>query len=68
MKWPPALIITVIYLIMAFVLLVLMGMEIIHNQTVVDRLLVTIPITGGLIAAYWFRKFSQNGSSDNDKT
>ena len=62
MKFNPALIITVVYLIMVFVLLILMGMEIIHNQTVIDRLLITIPITGALIGGYWFSRMKNGGS------
>ena len=61
MKWPPVLIITLAYLVCVFVLLVLMGMDIIDNRQVVDRLLITIPITGALIGAYWFTKMKNGG-------
>jgi hypothetical protein len=57
----PDLIITVIWAIGAMIVLVLMGMEIIHNQQVVDRLLLTIPSVSALIIAYWFGKNRYNG-------
>jgi len=50
------LIITLIYGVGAAVVLVLMGMEIIHNEKVVDKLLITIPTISALIAGYWFNK------------
>jgi hypothetical protein len=61
MKPTPQLIITVVYVIAAFVLMVLMGMEIISNRVVTDRLMITIPLTGLAIIGYWFSK-SKNGS------
>jgi uncharacterized protein (DUF983 family) len=56
----PDLIITVIYGVGAAVVLVLMGMEVIHNEKVVDKLLVTIPTISALIAGYWFNKSRHN--------
>ena len=61
MKFNTALVITILYLVFAFVLLVLMGMEIISNKTVVDRLLITIPITGVVLCGYWFSKKGNGG-------
>ena len=63
MKLNPILIITILYLLAAFTLLVLMGMEIISNRAVTDRLLLTIPVTGALIMAYWFSRTKKNGDS-----
>lgn len=61
MKLTPVLIITILYLIAAFTLMVLMGMEIISSRVVTDRLMLTIPVTGALIMAYWFTQ-KKNGS------
>jgi hypothetical protein len=33
-----------------------MGMEIIHNQKIVDRLLIGIPGGSAIIMGYWFSK------------
>jgi hypothetical protein len=55
------LIITLIYGVGAAVVLVLMGMEIIHNEKVVDKLLITIPTISALIAGYWFNKSRHDG-------
>jgi hypothetical protein len=57
----PDLIITVIWAIGAMTTLVLMGMEIIHSQKVVDRLLITIPAVSAMIIGYWFSKGKSNG-------
>ncbi len=57
----PDLIITVIWAIGSGLVLVLMGMEIIHNQKVVDRLLITIPAGSAIIMGYWFSKGKNNG-------
>jgi hypothetical protein len=58
----PDFIITLVWAIGSGALLLLMGMEVIHNQKVVDRLLVTIPTTGAIIAGYWFSKGKNNGA------
>jgi hypothetical protein len=55
------LIITLIYGVGAAVVLVLMGMEVIHNEKVVDKLLITIPTISALIAGYWFNKSRHDG-------
>lgn len=52
----PDLIVTVIWALGSMAVLVLMGMEIIHNQKVVDRLLITIPAGSAIIMGYWFSK------------
>jgi len=52
----PDLIITLGFGVIAAVVMVLMGTEIIHNAQVVDKLLVTIPTISALIAGYWFNK------------
>lgn len=57
----PDLIITLVWAVGAAVVMVLMGMEVIHNQQVVDKLLVTIPTISALIAGYWFNKSRNNG-------
>jgi hypothetical protein len=57
----PDLIITVIWAIGSMTTLVLMGMEIIHSQKVVDRLLITIPAVSAMIIGYWFSKGKSNG-------
>jgi hypothetical protein len=57
----PDFIITLVWAVGAMIILVLMGMEIIHNQKVVDRLLLTIPSVSALIAGYWFNKSRHNG-------
>jgi hypothetical protein len=61
----PDLIITLVWAAGSAVVMVLMGMEIIHNQQVVDKLLVTIPTISALIAGYWFNK-SRHGASKGD--
>jgi hypothetical protein len=58
----PDFVITVIWAIGSMVVLVLMGMEIIHNQNVVDRLLITIPAGSAIIMGYWFSKGKNNGA------
>jgi hypothetical protein len=50
------LIITLAWGVISATAMVLMGTEIIHNQQVVDKLLVTIPTISALIAGYWFNK------------
>jgi hypothetical protein len=62
-NWKPDFIITVIWAIGSMTVLVLMGMEIIHNQTIVDRLLITIPSGTAIIMGYWFSKEKK----DSDK-
>jgi hypothetical protein len=52
----PDLIITVIWALGSMTILVLMGMEIIHNQNIMDRLLITIPSGSAIIMGYWFSK------------
>ena len=54
----PDFIITVIWAIMAMTALVLMGMEVIHSEKVVDKLLLTIPAVSAVIMGYWFSKKS----------
>lgn len=61
----PDLIITVIWALGAMITLILMGMEIIHNQKVVDRLLITIPAGSAIIIGYWFSKGRSNGAPPN---
>jgi hypothetical protein len=56
----PDFIITMVWTIGSMVALLLMGMEIIHNQQVVDKLLITIPSGSAIIIGYWFSK-RQNG-------
>jgi hypothetical protein len=60
-NWHPDLIITVIWAIGSMIVLILMGMEVIHNQKVVDRLLITIPAGSAIIFGYWFNKGKSNG-------
>jgi protein-S-isoprenylcysteine O-methyltransferase Ste14 len=55
-KWPPDLIITVLYIIVLFVTVVLMGTGVISNQRVEERLLTTLPATSAMVIAYWFMK------------
>jgi hypothetical protein len=52
----PDLIITVIWAIGSMTAMLLMGMEVIHNQKVVDRMLITIPAGSAIIMGYWFSK------------
>jgi hypothetical protein len=54
----PDFIITVVWAIGAMTVLVLMGMEVIHNQAVVDKMLLTIPAVSAIIMGYWFSKKS----------
>ena len=56
----PDLIITLAFAAGAAIMMVLMGTEVIHNQQVVDKLLITIPAISALIAGYWFNK-NRNG-------
>jgi hypothetical protein len=58
----PDFVITVIWAIGSMIVLVLTGMEIIHNQKVVDRLLITIPAGSAVIMGYWFSKGKNNGA------
>jgi hypothetical protein len=62
-KLRPDFIITMIWAIFTFITMILMGVEVIHNQKVVDRLLVTIPAISAIIAGYWFSK--RNGHKEN---
>jgi hypothetical protein len=62
----PDLIITLIYGVGAAVVLVLMGMEVIHNEKVVDKLLITIPTISALIAGYWFNKSRHDGGKGGE--
>jgi hypothetical protein len=55
-NWRPDFIITVIWAIGAMTAMVLMGTEIIHNQKLVDRMLITIPGGTAIIMGYWFSK------------
>jgi hypothetical protein len=57
----PDLVITVIWAIGSMTFLVLAGMEIVHNQKIIDRLLITIPAGSAIIMGYWFSK--KDGSS-----
>jgi hypothetical protein len=57
----PDLILSVIWAIGSMTALVLMGMEVIHNQKVVDRMLITIPAGSAIILGYWFSKGKSNG-------
>jgi len=52
----PDFIITLVWAGVAATAMVLMGVEVIHNPQVVDKLLVTIPAVSALIAGYWFNK------------
>ena len=56
----PDLIITIIWAIGSMTAMLLMGMEIIHNQKLVDRMLITIPSGTAIIMGYWFSK--KNGT------
>jgi len=60
MTWPPDLIITVLYIVVLFATMVLMGTGVISNQRVEERLLVTLPATSAMVIAYWFMK-ARNG-------
>jgi hypothetical protein len=57
----PDFIITVIWAIGAMTAMLLMGMEIIHNQKLVDRMLITIPGGTAIIMGYWFSKDQNKG-------
>jgi hypothetical protein len=61
----PDLIITVIWAIGAMLALVLCGMEIIHNQQIVDRLLIGIPSGSAIIMGYWFSKERKGNDGDH---
>lgn len=61
MNWPPDLIITIVYVVLLFTIMVMMGTGIIHNQRVEERLLTTLPATSSLVIAYWFMK-ARNGA------
>jgi hypothetical protein len=50
------LVITIVWGVIVATVMILMGMEVIHNQQVVDRLLVTMPTVSALVVAYWFNK------------
>jgi|HubBroStandDraft_2_1064218.scaffolds.fasta_scaffold1161822_2 hypothetical protein len=58
----PDFIITCIWAVGAMTALVLCGTEIIHNQKIVDRLLITIPGGTAIIMGYWFSKGKGNGN------
>ena len=60
MNWPPDLIITVLYIIILFATVVMMGTGFISNQRVEERLLTTLPATSAMVIAYWFMK-ARNG-------
>jgi hypothetical protein len=60
--WDADVIITVIWMVMVTVFMLLMGMEIIHSDKVVDKLLISIPTISALIVGYWFNKTRKNGS------
>jgi hypothetical protein len=64
--WKPDFIITVIWGLGSMIGLVLMGMEVIHNQQVVDKLLLTIPGGTAIIMGYWFSK-GKDSSGDPPK-
>lgn len=55
-NWQPDLIITVLYVILLFAIMTMMGVGIITNQRVEERLLTTLPATSSLVIAYWFMK------------
>jgi hypothetical protein len=57
----PDLIVTAIWAVGAMITLVLCGTEIIHNEKIVDRLLITIPAGSAIIMGYWFSKGKHNG-------
>jgi hypothetical protein len=57
----PDFIITVIWALGSMACLILMGMEIIHNQKIVDRLLIGIPSGSAIIMGYWFSKDQNKG-------
>ena len=61
MSWPPDLIITVLYIVVLFATVVMMGTGFIHNPRVEERLLVTLPATSAMVIAYWFMK-ARNGA------
>jgi hypothetical protein len=52
----PDFVLTVIWALGSMIVLILMGMEVIHNQKIVDRLLITIPSGTAIIMGYWFSK------------
>jgi hypothetical protein len=58
----PDFVLTVIWALGSMIVLVLCGMEIIHNQKIVDRLLITIPSGTAIIMGYWFSKEKKNGN------
>jgi hypothetical protein len=57
----PDLIITLIWALGSMTFLVLAGMEIVHNQKIIDRLLITIPAGSAIIMGYWFSKGKDGG-------
>jgi hypothetical protein len=61
-NWRPDFVLTVIWAVGSMIVLVLCGMEIIHNQKIVDRLLITIPSGTAIIMGYWFSKEKKNGN------
>jgi hypothetical protein len=63
----PDLIVTVIWAVGSMIVLVLCGMEIIHNQKIIDRLLITIPSGSAIIMGYWFSKGRTNGNGETPK-
>jgi hypothetical protein len=52
----PDFIITCIWAVGSMITLVLCGMEIIHNQQIIDKLLITVPAGSAIIMGYWFSK------------
>jgi len=52
----PDLIITVIWALGSMAILILCGMEVIHNQKIVDRLLIGIPSGSAILMGYWFSR------------
>jgi hypothetical protein len=52
----PDLIVTLVWGVLVSVAMILMGTEVIHNEKVVDKLLITIPGVSAIIAGYWFSK------------
>jgi len=62
----PDLVVTVIWAIGAMTMLILMGMEVITNHKVMDRMLITIPAISAIIVGYWFAKGKTNGNGKSN--
>jgi hypothetical protein len=60
----PDLIITVIWAVGAMLAMVLMGTEVIHNQKIVDRLLIGIPSGSAILMGYWFSRERKGNGND----